>query len=61
LWKQHLENENKKFQLKIVVNVVVAEHYTPIIPTFVAIRSQQLNKSPKDNIIAFSIPQKENK
>jgi hypothetical protein len=60
LWKQHLENENKNCQLKIGVNVVTVEH-TPIIPTFVAIRSQQLNKSPEDNIVAFSIPRKENK
>jgi hypothetical protein len=61
LWKQHLENENKNCQLKIGVNVVIVEQYTPIIPTFVASRSQQLNKSPEDNIVAFSIPRKENK
>ncbi len=35
----HLENENKNSQLKIGVNVVIVEQYTPIIPTFVAIKN----------------------
>jgi hypothetical protein len=61
LWKKHLENENKNFQLEIGVNVVIVEYYIPIIPTFVAIKTRQLNKLPKDNIVAFSIPRKENK
>jgi hypothetical protein len=40
LWKQHLENENEKFQPKVGVNVVIVEQCIPIIPTFVTIQNQ---------------------
>jgi hypothetical protein len=40
LWKQHLEHDNKNFQPKVGVNVVIVGQCIPIIFAFVATRNQ---------------------